>query len=57
MRKFEVCWAYEQDFSTIIERSLEQEARQKFLDGDRYEVYEHDGRMVDGSVEVFEINA
>ena len=59
MKEFQVCWAYEQDFSTTIEGDSEEEVRQKFLDGDfdTGEVNEDDGRMVDGSVEVFEINA
>ncbi len=58
MKEFQVCWAYEQDFSTIIEGSSEEEVRQKFLDGDfdTGEVNENDGRMVDGSVEISEVN-
>ena len=59
MKEFQVGWAYEQDFSTIIEGNSEEEVRQKFIDGDfdTSEINEDDGRMVDGSVEVFEINA
>ena len=58
MKKFQVCWAYEQLFSTILEGNSEEEAQQKFLDGefDGCEVEEHDGRIVDGSLEVLAID-
>lgn len=58
MKEFQVCWTYAQDFSTIVEGRSEKEARQKFLDGDfdTGEVNEDDGRMVDGSIEISEIN-
>ncbi len=58
MKEFQVCWAYEQDFSTIIEGNSEEEVRQKFIDGDfdTSEINEDDGRMVDGSVEISEVN-
>ncbi len=58
MKEFQVCWAYEQDFSTTIESNSEEEVRQKFLDGDfdTGEVNEDDGRVVDGSLEVLAID-
>ena len=58
MREFEVCWTYEQDFATIIEGNSEKEVRQKFLDGDfdSCVVDENDGSVVDGSLEVFDMN-
>ena len=54
MRKFEARWIYEQDFSTIVEGNSEEEVRQRFLDVDcdRYEIYENNGRIVDGSLEI-----
>ena len=53
-----MCWTYEQDFSTIIKGNSEEEVRQKFFGGDfdTGDVYDEDGRMIDGSVEISEIN-
>ena len=58
MATFEVCWAYEQEFSTKISGDSEEEVRRKFGDGDfdAAEVDEGYGRMVDDFVEVFEVN-
>ncbi len=58
MKEFQVCWAYQQDFSTTIEGHSEEEVRQKFIDGDvdTGEINEDDGCMVDGSVEVLAID-
>jgi len=54
MTAFEICWIYEQDFSTIIEAGSAEEVRQKFVDGDfdAGAVDELDGRLVDGSIDV-----